>query len=139
MFRLLGDRRGVAMSLNNLGNVARDQGDLASAHTVHQESLKICSEVGNRRGIAESLESFASLSATQDKREQAARLWGAAERLRAEIGSPLALDERDAYDCDVATAQQALGEAAFAAAWADGRAMTMEQAIAYALRGMDES
>jgi hypothetical protein len=37
----------------------------------------------------------------------------------------------------VATARAQLSEAAFAAAQAEGRAMTLEQAIAYALEGSD--
>jgi len=45
-----------------------------------------------------SYEAFASLNAKEDKTEQAAQLWGAAERLREEIGSPLPPNERDEYD-----------------------------------------
>ena len=45
--------------------------------------------------------------------------------------------DRADHDRDVATVRAALGEAAFAAAWAQGRAMTMEQAIAEALGGGD--
>ena len=64
-------------------------------------------------------------------------LWGAAEALREEIGSPLEQEEQARYDQDVAAARQALGDDAFAMDWAEGRAMTMEQAIQYALSDVD--
>ena len=48
------------------------------------------------------------------------------------MGSRPSQEYRAQYDEDVAAARQALSEDAFAAAWAEGRAMTMEQAIDYA-------
>jgi hypothetical protein len=62
-------------------------------------------------------------------------LWAAAEVLREEIGSPLPHNEREQYDRDVAEVREALGEEVFSAAWAKGRAMAMEKAIAYAVEG----
>jgi hypothetical protein len=63
----------------------------------------------------------------------AARLFGAAEALRAAIGSPIPPIERAEYERAVAASRTALGEAAFAAAWAEGRAMTLERAVEFAL------
>jgi hypothetical protein len=60
-------------------------------------------------------------------------LWGAAQALREEVGCPLPLNELEKYDRCVTAAREALGEEAFAAAWAEGRVMPMEQAIAIAL------
>ena len=131
--RELGDRPGTAASLNSLGNISRDQGDYASARSLYERSLDITRELGDRQGIAYCLESFASLSVGDDNRVLAVRLWGAAERLREEIGSPLAPAEQEEHERAVPAARQALGEEAFDAAWAEGRAMTMEQAIACAL------
>jgi hypothetical protein len=79
------------------------------------------------------LEGFALIASAQEQPERAARLWGAAVELRGEIGSLLPLNEREEYDRNIAMVRTALGEEAFTAAWAEGRAMTMEQAIAYAL------
>ncbi|HJZ48754.1 MAG TPA: hypothetical protein VKE41_16365, partial [Roseiflexaceae bacterium] len=64
---------------------------------------------------------------------QVVRLFGAATRLRDATGSPPLPDEHIAYDRLLAAAREQLGEDAFAAAWAAGRAMTLEQAIAEAL------
>ncbi len=131
--REMGDRWGIAASLNNLGNVACDQGDYPSARALHEESLAIRRELGDQRGIAQSLEGLAPVAAALAEPHRAARIWGAAERLREEIGAPLPPNERPRYERQVATARAALGSETFAAAWAEGRAMSMEQAIDYAL------
>jgi DNA-binding CsgD family transcriptional regulator len=59
----------------------------------------------------------------------AARLWGAAESLREAIGRPMPPVYRAEYERSVAAARAQLGEKAFAAAWAEGRTMTPEQAL----------
>jgi hypothetical protein len=60
---------------------------------------------------------------------------GAAEALREVIGAPLSPSERIVYDYDhhVAIVCTTLGRESFTSLWADGRAMTLEQAIEYAL------
>ena len=58
---------------------------------------------------------------------------GAASALRESIGSPWSPAEQEEIDQQVAAVREALGEAAFAAAWDAGRAMTWEQAVEYAL------
>ena len=55
----------------------------------YEESLVIRRELGDRGGIADSLEGLASVVAALGDSLRAARIWGAAERLREEIGSPL--------------------------------------------------
>jgi len=65
--------------------------------------------------------------------ERAARLFGAAEALRAAAGVPLTPFDRADYDRDVAAIQAQLDNAALKAAWVEGRAMSLEQAVAYAL------
>jgi hypothetical protein len=62
-----------------------------------------------------------------------ARLLGTAQALREAIRRPMAPPDRPLVDRAVAAARRSLGEEAVAAAWAEGRAMTLEQAVAYAL------
>ncbi len=130
-----GNRTGTGIFLGNLGNVAFAQGDYASATTYYKEGLTILSEVGNRSAVTNSLEAFAALAARQSRSPLAAMLWAAAEALREEISTPLPPNEREKYDRDRAELREALGEEVFATAWATGRTMTMDQAIAYALEG----
>ena len=65
--------------------------------------------------------------------QRAARLYGAAASLREAIGSPLGPLGQAEMDRDVAAIRASLGEPAFAQAWAEGRALTLEQAIDDAL------
>jgi len=132
--RQLGDKQGQANSLNNLGNVACSQGDYVAAYVFHKESLAIRRELGDKWGIAGSLEGIAEVAANQRQSERAAELWGAAETLRQAIDAPLQMDEKEEYDRKVAEARTSHGEPAFSAAWEAGRAMTLEQAIEYALQ-----
>ena len=70
---------------------------------------------------------------THEMMERAARLCGAAAALRVAIGAPLHPTERADYERTVAALRVALGDAAYEAAWAQGQALTLEQAIALAL------
>jgi len=67
---------------------------------------------------------------------RAARLFGAAEALREALGAPVLWFQRQSYAQGVAALRAWLDDAACAAAWAEGRGMTLEQAIAYALEGL---
>jgi predicted ATPase/class 3 adenylate cyclase len=134
IMRELGDRLQIAHTLTNLGAVACDQGEFLSAWELFTESLVNLRELGDRRYIAFALEGLAAVAATLDSPCHAARIWGAAERLRAEIGSPLAPGAKARYDRLVAAARAALGDdAAFSQAWQEGRALTLDQAIELAL------
>jgi hypothetical protein len=134
MRRELGDPFGIAISLTNLGDVACAEADWVSARALYQEALPIWRELGGKLGIAFSLEGLAAVAASLGSSLRAARIWGAAERLRTEIGSPSPPNERPHYDQRVIASRVALGDdAAFDRAWQEGRAWTLEQAIELAL------
>jgi hypothetical protein len=65
--------------------------------------------------------------------DRAARLLGAAQALRDTIRRRFSAGQARELDAEVALLRAALGGPAFAAAWAEGRAMSLEQAVAYAL------
>jgi non-specific serine/threonine protein kinase len=132
--RELGDRFGIAVSLSNLGQVAYEQGDYPAARALDEESLAIRRELGDRIGIFYVLEGLAAVVASLRDSLRAARIWGAAERLRAEIGTPRPQNEMPGYDRYVAAARIASGDdAAFDSAWQEGRCLTLDQAIDLAL------
>jgi len=133
-FRKLGVRRGVAAWLANLAAVDYDQGDHRSARAQWQESLAIFRELGDRRNMAETLEGLGDVASALAEHGKAARIWGGAQRLREEIGAPLRPSERPRYKRQVVNARTAINDdAAFDQAWREGRAMTLAQAIEYAL------
>jgi predicted ATPase len=135
--RDFGDRRGIAAALHSLGIAAREQGRPRQAATLLVQSLALHSEVQNKIGIAICLAGLAGIALTSEQPTRAARLLGAVEALCEAIGAPLLPAERAHYDRDRAAARDRLGEADFTAAWVEGRAMALEQAVAYALEGAD--
>ena len=123
-----------------LGRVAWAQGDAALATQQFAESLALLREfrVGVARNIAFILDGLAGIAASRRQPEQAVYLFGAAEALRETQNSVLPPIYRPAYERDVAAARAQLDEPAFTAAWAAGRALSLEQAIEAALKPLPE-
>jgi tetratricopeptide (TPR) repeat protein len=116
-------------AIATLGRIKAYQGDVATALAFYEQSLARAREFHDDWLLATSLEGLASVVAKQGKCELAARLWGAAESSRELCGIPLLPLERVDYEPAVAAARTQLGEQAFAAAWAEGRTMTLEQVV----------
>jgi predicted ATPase/DNA-binding CsgD family transcriptional regulator len=112
-----------------LGRVQALEGDYARARAFYEESLTIGREVGEKQRIAFYLEGLAIVVAVQGDPVWAARLWGTAEAQREVLGTPLPPVYCADYERAVAAARTELGEQLFALAWAEGRAMTPEQAL----------
>jgi non-specific serine/threonine protein kinase len=131
-YRALGYQRFIAVVLLSLGDVARAEGDRARARQLLQESLATTVEAGERLGIARALNALAHLAMDEGEAERAVRLAGAEARERQTRGTrgwPVEERRRAGW---LAAARVVLGDAAFESAWAAGRAMTREQAIAFA-------
>ena len=133
LYRELGVKRKITSSVRLLGRVATAHEDFGRAITLYQESITLSRESEDKSGIAGGLEALAELLGSKDRGEQAARLYGAAEVLRG-TGFPLLASYRAGYDRSVAALRSQLGEEAFATAWAEGRAMSVEDAVEYALK-----
>ncbi len=130
-----GDEGGTAAALNSLGRAVAALGDAGRATDLQTEALVLCRAIGDKRLSALCLEALAGIASTQDQPERAARLLGAAEAVRSRIDAPLPLNERSRYERLVESLRVQLEEALFAAAWADGQEMTLDDAIALALSG----
>jgi predicted ATPase/DNA-binding CsgD family transcriptional regulator len=137
LFRELGDRQGVALSLVTLGMAKYHLGCYTEATELHRESLALFGELENKREIAEWLEVLAIMACTHGQPSQAAHLFGAADSALEEIGSSMGPARSARYRRYVAEVRDALGDEAFAAAWAEGRAMPFEDALAAALTAED--
>ena len=132
--RETGDKWRIAYSLRGVGIVALHQGDYGRAAASYTESLALCKELGERWVTEECLDGLAGVACGQARHKQAAQLFGAAETLRETLGRQPVWAEQADHDQRVASTRDALGDPVFAAAWAEGRAMTLEQAIEYALK-----
>jgi len=121
----------TAEALIGLARVVALQGEVEEARALYQESLDLVARTtGCKEFIPTSLEGLANVAMAQDEPVWAARLWGAAEALREAIGTPLPPVERADYEAAIIAARTSLGENAFTTAWAQGRTMTPEQALA---------
>jgi predicted ATPase/DNA-binding SARP family transcriptional activator len=136
MLRQEGDRWWMAHLLAGLGVVLQAQGDAERAAVVLHESLALNRDLGNRGGIARSLAGLAWVAAVQGQMERAARLFAQVEALGQATGLVMFAQEQSLYERVVTMARAVLSEEAFAAAWAAGRAMTVEEAVADALSVM---
>ena len=130
--RELGDGQTTAIALHRLGTVEDAQGGYRAAEALYRESLTILHGLGLRGRIPYSLQELAMVAAALGNPLRAARLWGAEERLREEIGP--ARSARPETDPQMRDARAAAGDgAAFDRAWQEGRAMPLEQAIEFAI------
>jgi predicted ATPase/DNA-binding SARP family transcriptional activator len=133
IFRELGDMWPLSIPLRHLGIVASRRGDHVRAEELYRESLAALRELGEKWLISLCLEELAGAACAQGEYDRAARLWGAEETISEAIGATVRALYRADYDRGVEAGRAGLGEEAFKAAWEEGRAMTLEEALAYAL------
>ena len=127
--------------LSTLGETLLEQGEYTRARALLTEGMQVAQQLRSKDHLTYYLEDFAWLAAMQGVAEQrteeqarrAARLFGAAEAQREAMGQRLAGTELALHDRHVVSARAHLDAVAWSAAWAEGRAMPLEQAIAYAL------
>ncbi len=129
----LNDKWRMALSLRTLGSIARRQHEPGGGATFIKESLSLFRELGNKFGIIVCLEKLAGVEESQGRPRRAAQLLGTTEAIRDIIGVPLTPADRKEHDRTVSALRTDLGEDGFEAARAEGAAMTLEQAIGYAL------
>jgi predicted ATPase/class 3 adenylate cyclase len=139
---------GEASALYGLGRAVQSQGNYALTPKFYMDAIVIFREISDPEGVAYCLEGFAVLAITQNQFEssslrveglrRAARLFGAAETLYNPLRFEMSAAERAKYDQAEAAARASLGEEAFAAAWAEGQKMTLEQAVANALEELQQ-
>jgi predicted ATPase/DNA-binding SARP family transcriptional activator/class 3 adenylate cyclase len=125
--RELDHKQGIAVSLNNLGALRLEQGDPAGAKECFRESLALLREIPEPRSTAECLAGLAGAAAAEGRHPQAARLLGAVAALRERSGITPTPEETGIEEQAARSAQAALGEDAYSAAWEHGRRMAPDQ------------
>jgi len=128
-----GDKWGTATLLGSLGWVKLRQREWKKMRDYLEESLAIRTEIRDKGGIAWCLEKLAEAKFEQSHIQDAVRLFGRAEAVRAPIGSVIDPADQPEYSRIISKLRAALGMDAFAAAWADGGALQLEDAIELAL------
>ena len=144
MFEESGDEGGSAIVLTDLGMIARAQLQWEPAREFLVKSLRLCHKAHNLRRLAFALEGLAGLAAAGPPAQQnavhaaavrAAQLLGAADQLRQTISSPLPASDLPSVTQDVKAATAQLGEATFTIAFAQGQALSVDEAVALGWAG----
>ena len=126
----LGNVAAEANALMNLGTAAAESGDAARAWSALLGALALYRQLGNRLGAAGCLESLAEAALGSGAPEQAVRLWGAAAAAHEQAGAvAMPPAEIEQYERLLQHARAEIGEERFAAAWAAGSALLLEDAV----------
>jgi predicted ATPase len=132
-YRAADETRFTALALASLAQTSQHAGDVDRAAVELRETLALARQTGNRWSIAAALEGLAWVASRRGRPERAAQLFGAAAKLCDPAWFLLASMHRETRKTELDAVRSALGEAAFVAAWAEGQALPLEQAIAEAL------
>jgi predicted ATPase len=139
--RKRGDRLGINDALYVLTQIAQARGDHDLAARRFEEGVALSAEMGDRANLGYFLEGLAVVAGVRVEAKRSVCLFGAAEGLLEALEAPVYdyfEPNRSLYERTKAAMRSQLGEEAFEAAWAEGRAMTFEQAVEYAL-GREEA
>ncbi len=128
----------IFVGLLTRARIKMASGDSRSAEDDLHEGLVVAIETDALLQIPDAFECLAQLASAADSHHEAARLLGAADTLRQSMGAVrLPIFDAD-HDTTVALVLKALGDADFEAAWAEGAALSIEEAVGYAQRGRGE-
>jgi DNA-binding CsgD family transcriptional regulator len=122
-------------ALTTRARVAIAQGEPDQAERDAHDALTCAADVRAYLGIPDTLECLAALAEDAGSHREAARLFGAAHGIRQRMGAVRFKVWDAAYEASVAAVRDALGKQDFDAVWAEGAALPVEEAIAYAQRG----
>lgn len=128
-----GTAQGIAFSEFHLGRIARIHGDFASSFSHHATGLDLFMRIRDLRGIGYALFGFACLAHVEETPERAAKLIGAVDSLRENLGSLLESVLQSEYEHTRSAVQAMLGEERFTMLWAEGHSMRLEHIIGFAL------
>jgi len=126
------------LALTTGARVALAQGEPEQAERDLHDALVCGADIGARTGVADILECLADLSCDGGSAREATRLFGAAHAIRQRIGEVRFKIYDADYEATVEAVRNALGDEDFQSAWAEGAALSTEEAIAYAQRGRGE-
>ena len=118
--------------------VAATEGDVGHAHSEVCHALSIGRGFQAALGIAEGFECLGGLAQGAEDHHKAARLLGAADAIRQKAGSKRLLLYQACYEAAVLALRSTMGDEAFGRAWDEGTALTLGDAVNYALRGRGE-
>ena len=137
--RQTGDRYAANVALSLLAQMAWESGEHERAAGHWREALRLSSELANKANSASSIQGLATVAGARGELRRAVRLLAAAETLLEAAGLVLyaytTYTSNEPHQRAASAAREELGEQAWKEARDEGRAMTFEQAVEYALEG----
>jgi non-specific serine/threonine protein kinase len=109
------------------------QNDLGRAAALYEEGLNLARDTGHDALVLTTLEGYACVAGARGEARRAARLWGAAQALQETKNIPSDTDWLAEADARIFAARSGLGEQAWEEASREGRKMTLEEVVSYAL------
>ena len=133
--RKIGNRLAEATALHGLARTAQGQRDHDRAAELYAEGLASAAEAGDKANIAYCLEGLAQAATSREETRRAVRLFGAAGAVLEDAGGTLYpyVQDRSASERAVDFLHSRMDQATFSVAWSKGRAMTLSEAVEYAL------
>jgi hypothetical protein len=138
LHRDMGDQLSVTGHQSEMAHVARQIGNYEEALALYRETLPDWQKIGHRGAVAHQLECMAFIAKAREQGERAVRLMGAAEALRQASNSPRTPQERIEHERELASLRAGMDEKTFDLLWAEGGAMSMDQAIDLAMGEQDQ-
>ncbi len=132
-----GERRRIVFMFENLAFIAVHESEVERAKALGRQGLWLARDMDNRLEMAKALPILAWVMGMLGQPQRAIRLLGASERALEGMGAFNQLNDKREVDGMGAAVRAQLDEATFQAAWAEGRALTLEQAVAVALAEHD--
>jgi DNA-binding CsgD family transcriptional regulator len=121
-----------------LGHLARLDGDLDTADDLSHRALALSAGAGILPDVVQNRVAVAGIAAAEESWEEAVRLFAAADGLSRRLGFALPSWDQPTADADLNLARSSLQPEAFEAAWVEGEALEVDEAVAYAQRGRGE-
>jgi tetratricopeptide (TPR) repeat protein len=129
IFKHIGHKGLIALVTSEVAHTQRAMGKYVEAKQTYRETIKVFQDYGNRPAVAHQLECFAMIAVVEEEPQRAAKLFAAAEAIR-EMTGHKPTDEEQVEEAGFMSRLRAmLSDTEFNALWAEGKSMTMEQAI----------
>jgi tetratricopeptide (TPR) repeat protein len=129
----IGDINFLGYPTRRLAQLAWREGDFENAISLCNESLRLNSEVGDRRAVICCVAGFAAIATAQRKFERATTLMSAVETQLASMGIRLIYMDNMEYKRNLDVLRAKLDQKTFIKSWAKGKALSLDEAIAFAL------
>jgi hypothetical protein len=123
----------ILLNKSNLAHLEREFGHHQQALERYRETIVGFHDVGQLGAVAHQLECFGFLAMEDNQNERALKLFAAADALREKVYAPMTSEEQAYFDEQIKVLRQKLEARQFDRVWTTGRALTMEQALEFAL------